>query len=80
MTDHDLSGERVLVVEDEPSTRLGLTELVRTWGFTADAAVSQVTDGLTSGPSDTAAMGTENYLPSFPYLGVPYSGFAVPAS
>jgi len=25
-------------------------------------------------------MGTENYLPSFPYLGVPYSGFAVPAS
>ena len=38
MTDHDLSGERVLVVEDEPATRLGLTELVRTWGFTADAA------------------------------------------
>ena len=32
------SGERVLVVEDEPSTRLGLTELVRTWGFTTDAA------------------------------------------
>src|SRR4249920_240029 len=30
--------ERVLVVEDEPSTRLGLTELVRTWGFTTDAA------------------------------------------
>jgi DNA-binding NtrC family response regulator len=38
MTDHDVSGERVLVVEDEPSTRLGLTELVRTWGFTADSA------------------------------------------
>src|SRR5918999_6040711 len=30
--------ERVLIVEDEPSTRLGLSELVRTWGFTADAA------------------------------------------
>src|SRR5438874_9891543 len=30
--------ERVLIVEDEPSTRLGLTELVRTWGFTTDAA------------------------------------------
>ena len=29
---------RVLVVEDEPSTRVGLTELVRTWGFTADSA------------------------------------------
>ena len=38
MTEHDVSGERVLVVEDEPATRLGLTELVRTWGFTADAA------------------------------------------
>src|SRR6266496_1192044 len=32
------TGERVLVVEDEPSTRLGLTELVRTWGFTTDSA------------------------------------------
>ena len=32
------SSERVLIVEDEPSTRLGLTELVRTWGFTAEAA------------------------------------------
>ena len=32
------TGERVLIVEDEPSTRLGLTELVRTWGFTADSA------------------------------------------
>src|SRR6188768_791918 len=30
--------ERVLIVEDEPSTRVGLTELVRTWGFTTDAA------------------------------------------
>jgi DNA-binding NtrC family response regulator len=30
--------ERVLIVEDEPSTRLGLTELVRTWGFAAEAA------------------------------------------
>src|SRR5690242_3001333 len=32
------TAERVLIVEDEPSTRLGLTELVRTWGFTTDAA------------------------------------------
>ncbi len=32
------SGERVLIVEDEPSTRLGLTELVSTWGFIADSA------------------------------------------
>jgi DNA-binding NtrC family response regulator len=28
----------VLIVEDDPTTRLGLTELVRTWGFTAEAA------------------------------------------
>jgi DNA-binding NtrC family response regulator len=32
------SAERVLIVEDEPSTRLGLTELVRTWGFITDSA------------------------------------------
>jgi DNA-binding NtrC family response regulator len=33
-----LTGERVLIVEDEPSTRLGLTELVRTWGYTTESA------------------------------------------
>ncbi|MBI2829099.1 MAG: sigma-54-dependent Fis family transcriptional regulator [Acidobacteria bacterium] len=32
------SRDRVLVVEDDPTTRLGLTELVRTWGFTTEAA------------------------------------------
>lgn len=32
------SPDRVLVVEDDPATRLGLTELVRTWGFAAEAA------------------------------------------
>ena len=31
-------GERLLIVEDEPATRLGLTELVRNWGFVADSA------------------------------------------
>ena len=30
--------ERVLIVEDDPTTRLGLTELVSTWGFTTEAA------------------------------------------
>src|ERR1044071_9591414 len=34
------SGERVLIVEDEPTTRLGLTELVSTWGFTTDSAAA----------------------------------------
>jgi len=32
------TGERVLIVEDEAATRLGLTELVSTWGFTTEAA------------------------------------------
>jgi DNA-binding NtrC family response regulator len=32
------SGERVLIVEDEPTTRVGLTELVSTWGFTTESA------------------------------------------
>jgi len=33
-----VASERVLVVEDEPATRLGLTELLRTWGYTTDSA------------------------------------------
>jgi DNA-binding NtrC family response regulator len=33
-----VSRDRVLIVEDDPTTRLGLTELVRTWGFTTEAA------------------------------------------
>src|SRR5215208_746453 len=32
------TGERVLVVEDEAATRLGLTELIGTWGFTTESA------------------------------------------
>lgn len=32
------AAERVLVVDDDPATRSGLTELVRAWGFTAESA------------------------------------------
>jgi two-component system response regulator FlrC len=32
------SRDRVLIVEDDPTTRLGLTELVLTWGFATEAA------------------------------------------
>ena len=32
------SAERVLIVDDDPATRTGLTELVRAWGFTAESA------------------------------------------
>ena len=31
--------ERLLIVEDDSATRVGLTELVRHWGFVADAAI-----------------------------------------
>jgi DNA-binding NtrC family response regulator len=31
-------GERVLIVEDEPAARLGLEQLVKSWGFVAESA------------------------------------------
>jgi hypothetical protein len=48
--------------------------------FTPDGAAGAVNQGLTSGPTDVTAMGTENYLSSFPYLGVPNSGYFTPSS
>jgi DNA-binding NtrC family response regulator len=33
-----ISRDRVLIVEDDPTTRFGLTELVRTWGFSTEGA------------------------------------------
>ena len=33
-----IAAQRVLIVEDDESARLGLTELVRTWGFAVAAA------------------------------------------
>ncbi|HUQ87957.1 MAG TPA: sigma-54 dependent transcriptional regulator [Vicinamibacterales bacterium] len=38
MADPSHTAERVLIVEDDPATRSGLTELVRAWGFTAEDA------------------------------------------
>jgi Domain of unknown function (DUF4331) len=46
--------------------------------YTADAAAGVVTDGVTGGGSDLTALGSADYLPSFPYLGTPYSGYATP--
>jgi hypothetical protein len=48
--------------------------------FTPDKAAGAVNQGLTSSGTDLTAIGTENYLPSFPYLGVPHSGYFTPAS
>lgn len=47
--------------------------------YTADGAAGLVSFGLTSGGNDLTAMGTENYLPAFPYLGTPYSGYSNPS-
>jgi hypothetical protein len=48
--------------------------------FSPDGPAGAVDFSLTSGGSDTTAKGSENYLPSFPYLGTPYSGYSTPAS
>jgi hypothetical protein len=44
--------------------------------FTPDDAAGKITDGLTADANDLTAMGTQNYLVGFPYLGTPHSGFA----
>jgi hypothetical protein len=48
--------------------------------FTPDAAAGAINEGLTANAADLTARGTDDYLSSFPYLGVPHSGFLVPAS
>ena len=48
-------------------------------GFTADGAAGSVSFGLTRGGADVTAMGMQRHLVSFPYLGVPHSGYSNPA-
>jgi hypothetical protein len=48
--------------------------------FKPDDAVAVVGDGNAADAADLTARGTENYLQVFPYLGVPKSGYAVPAA
>src|SRR6476619_8048332 len=40
VTEKAAPAERVLIVEDDPATRVGLTELVGEWGFQTDAAAN----------------------------------------
>ena len=47
--------------------------------FTADDAASAVSDGVTTDPIDQTAERTVKFLPTFPYLGTPHSGYNVPA-
>ena len=37
-TEPKFTAERVLIVEDDASARVGLEQLVRSWGFIADSA------------------------------------------
>ena len=39
-TDKPVVSERVLIVEDDPATRVGLAELVGAWGFQTDVAAN----------------------------------------
>jgi len=48
--------------------------------YMPDAAVALVDQGLTANGTDQSAKGTESYLASFPYLGIPHSGYDVPAA
>jgi hypothetical protein len=75
------NGRRVFddVVTIELRAIAGVTLPLVDPSFKPDGAASLVTDGLTSGPTDITAMGTENYLPSFPYLGIPHGGFHNPS-
>ncbi len=49
-------------------------------GYQADGAAGLVDFSITSPPdgTDRTAKGTEAYLPTFPYLGTPYSGYSTP--
>jgi hypothetical protein len=73
------NGRRIFddVVTIELRALAGATLPLVDKSFTPDAAASQITDGLTADATDVTAMGTENYLLSFPYLGTPHSGFLV---
>ena len=69
------NGRRVFddVVTVELRAVAGLTYPLVDSSFTPDAAAGEVTDGLT--PSSVKAP----FLDTFPYLGVPYSGFYNPS-
>jgi uncharacterized protein DUF4331 len=82
------NGRRVFddVVTIELRAIAGLTIPLVDGSYTPDAAAGSLADpsagismGLTTGPSDLAARATEAYLTSFPYLGVPHSGYSAAA-
>jgi hypothetical protein len=68
------NGRRVMddVTTIEIRAVAGVTIPLVDKAFTPDAAASKVTDGLTASP--------DRYLSTFPYLGVPQSGYSVPSA
>jgi hypothetical protein len=76
------NGRRVFddVVTIELRALAGATLPLTDKSFVPDAAATAITDGLTSSSTDVTANGDETYLPSFPYLGVPHSGFSAGTS
>jgi Domain of unknown function (DUF4331) len=79
------NGRRVFddVVTIELRAIAGLTIPLVDPAYSPDAAAGSLSNpslgismGLTTGPNDLAARGTENYLSTFPYLGLPYSGYS----
>jgi Domain of unknown function (DUF4331) len=79
------NGRRVFddVVTIELRALAGLTLPLVDTSYVPDGAAGSLSNpsqgismGLTSGPTDLTARGTEVYLTSFPYLGEPYSGYS----
>jgi Domain of unknown function (DUF4331) len=46
--------------------------------YVPDPAAGVITQGLTSSNTDVTAKNTVHYIPRFPYLGVPHSGYYNP--
>jgi hypothetical protein len=74
------NGRRVFddVVTIELRSVAGLTYALVDKTFTPDQAATVLTQGLTSSDTDLTARGTVHYLPHFPYLGTPHSGYYNP--
>ncbi len=74
------NGRRVFddVTTIELRALAGATYALIDKSYTPDAAAGAITPGLTSSNTDVTAENTEQYLPTFPYLGVPHAGYDVP--
>jgi hypothetical protein len=74
------NGRRVFddVTTIELRALAGLTYALVDKSYTPDAAAGEITQGLTSSNTDVTAENTVHYLPCFPYLGTPHSGFFNP--